>query len=217
MRESPAFETNKVQSDADVIKAAYSTPLRFTPGEKWEYSNLGYFTLAEIIHRVSRQPWPTFMDERVFRPAGMTTTFPTNTKQPLPLMAVGNTSDNNRRPAADFLALRPSGAFLSTVLDLAIWDGLLYTDRILTQATRREMWTQVRLNNGATHPYGLGWHVDSTKNGKRVWHGGGLPGFVSHFVRYLDHGLSVVTLTNGDDVDLPSIANGVAELYLPSK
>ena len=79
------------------------------------------------------------------------------------------------------------------------------------------MWTPVRLNNGATHPYGLGWHVELTKNGKRVWHGGGLPGFVSHFVRYLDHGLSVVTLTNGDDVDMPSIANGVAELYLPSQ
>ena len=157
------------------------------------------------------------MDERVFRPAGMTTTFPTNTKHPVPLMAVGNTNDNNSRPAADFLALRPSGAFLSTVLDLATWDSLLYTDRILTQATRREMWTQVRLNNGATHPYGLGWHVDSTKNGTRVWHGGGLPGFVSHFVRYLDHGLSVVTLTNGDDVDMPSIANGVAALYLPSQ
>ena len=93
--------------------------------------------------------------------------------------------------AADFLALRPSGAFLSTVLDLATWDSLLYTDRILTQATRRVDVDAVRLNDGATHPYGLGWHVDSTKNGKRVWHGGGLPGFVSHFVRYLDHGLSV--------------------------
>jgi CubicO group peptidase (beta-lactamase class C family) len=97
------------------------------------------------------------------------------------------------------------------------WDSLLYTARILTESTRREMWTPVRLNSGSTHPYGLGWHVDSTKNGKRVWHGGGLPGFVSYFVRYLDHGLSVVTLTNGDDVDMQSIANGVAALYLPSQ
>jgi hypothetical protein len=39
---------------------------------------------------------------------------------------------------------------------------------------------------------------------------------VSHYVRFLDHGLSVVVLTNADDVDLPSIANGIAALYLPT-
>ena len=37
----------KDQSDADVIKAAYPVPLRFPPGTKWEYSNVGYFALAE--------------------------------------------------------------------------------------------------------------------------------------------------------------------------
>ena len=32
IRESPAFDPWKVQSDADVIKAAYAVPLRFPPG-----------------------------------------------------------------------------------------------------------------------------------------------------------------------------------------
>jgi hypothetical protein len=47
-----------------------------------------------------------------------------------------------------------------------------------------------------------------------VWHGGGLPGFTAHFVRYLDDSLTVIALSNGDDSDMASIANGVAELYL---
>ena len=38
------------------IKTAYPLPLRFTPGEKWEYCNVGYFALAEIIRKVSGRP-----------------------------------------------------------------------------------------------------------------------------------------------------------------
>jgi hypothetical protein len=49
-----------------------------------------------------------------------------------------------------------------------------------------------------------------------VWHGGGLPGFSSQFVRYIDDGISVIMLTNGTDVDSGAIANGLARLYLPA-
>ena len=57
IREAPGFDPFKIQNDADVIRSAYSQPLRFAPGEKWEYSNLGYFTLAEIIRVVTGGPW----------------------------------------------------------------------------------------------------------------------------------------------------------------
>jgi len=77
------------------------------------------------------------------------------------------------------------------------------------------MWKAVRLNGASTAAYGLGWHVDSSREGgRRVWHGGGLPGFTSHFVRYVDARLSVIVLSNGDDSDMGAIANGVAALFL---
>jgi CubicO group peptidase (beta-lactamase class C family) len=56
VREAPGFDPFKIQSDADVIKSAYPLPLRFAPGEKWEYCNISYFMLAEII-RVAGRPW----------------------------------------------------------------------------------------------------------------------------------------------------------------
>jgi hypothetical protein len=31
-----------------------------------------------------------------------------------------------------------------------------------------------------------------------------------------DHGLTIVALANGEDVDLPSVVNGIAALYLPA-
>ena len=215
VRESPAFDPSKTQSDAAVIKAAYSVPLRFQPGAKWEYSNVGYYVLADMIRIVTGQPWDQYLEQKVFAPAGMRTTFPTSAKRSGPDFALGYTGDGHRRLADDWLALRPSGAFRSTVLDLARWDALLYTDAPLSEATRRLMWTPVRLNDGTTAPYGFGWHVQSVNGRLRVRHGGGLPGFSAELVRYVDDRLTIVVLTNGDDSDLPSIANGVAALYLP--
>ena len=46
--------------------------------------------------------------------------------------------------APDWPALRPSGAFLSTALDLARWDAMLYTNKVLSENSRRLMWEPVR-------------------------------------------------------------------------
>jgi D-alanyl-D-alanine carboxypeptidase len=200
VRESPGFDANKETSDADVLKAAYRVPLLFTPGEKWEYSNVGYYALAEIIRIASGRPWEMYIDEKVFQPAGLTIA-PTNTKKPVANRARGYDGRHNTRVAADWVALRPSGAFLSTVLELAKWDAVLYTNRVLTDAERRQMYTPVKLNDGKTAAYGFGWHVGARDGRRFVWHGGGMPGFSSQFVRYIDDGISVVTLTNGTDVD----------------
>ena len=215
VRESPAFTPFRNIADADLIRAVYKVPLRFTPGEKWEYCNSCYVAAAEIIRIVSGRPWWEFLHEKIFAPAGMTTTLPTNTNAKLPSRAVGYGGDDNTRKIDEWVALRASGAFLSSVGDLARWDALLYTDRILTDVSRRAMWSRTRLNDGGTAAYGLGWHVD-TGAGKRqrIWHGGGLPGFTSHFVRYINEGLTVIALSNGDDSDMGAIANGVAALYL---
>jgi CubicO group peptidase (beta-lactamase class C family) len=145
----------------------------------------------------------------------MTTTFPTNTTERVSTRALGYTGDENARIADDWKALRPSGGFLSTVLDLARWDAMLATDTILTEATRRQMWTPVRLNNGSTYHYGFGWELDSLNTHKQVHHGGAMPGFRSQFARIVDEKLTIIVLMNADDVDRDSIVRGIAELYLP--
>ena len=216
VRESPAFTPFTNRPDAELIRALHAVPLLFMPGQKWEYCNSGYVALAEIIRIVTQQQWTEYLTQKIFAPAGMTATMPTNTTVTVPNRALGYAGQDNKRKADEWVALRASGAFLSTVLDLAKWDALLYTDKILSEGARRQMWAKVRLNDGTTASYGLGWHVDSARRGLRLWHGGGLPGFTSHFVRYVDDGVSVVVLANGDDGDVGSIANGVAALYLPA-
>ena len=217
VRESPSFAPTRIQSDADLIAAVYPLPLRFEPGQKWEYSNVGYFILADIIRVVSGRSWTEFMRDRVFAPVEMRSTWPTNEKAEIQKRAVGYTGKDNSLRADDWPALRASGAFLSTVLDLAKWDAQLSTARVLQADSRRQMWTPVRLKDGTTAPYGFGWHVDTWSGRPRIRHGGGLPGFISEFARFEDERLTIIALANGDDVDLPSLVSGIAQLYFSTK
>ncbi len=215
VREAPGFDPFKIQSDADVIETAYPLPLRFATGEKWEYSNTGYFALGEIIHKVTGRSWSEYIRETIFKPSGMNSTYATNTKQKIPTRAVGYTDNDRLRNADDWPALRPSGAFLSTVLDLAKWDAVLNTDKILNASSRRQMWTPVVLNDGTSHSYGFGWEISSLNGHRQVSHNGGMTGFRSAFSRFDDGKLTVIVLMNLDDADPNPIVRGVAAAYLP--
>ena len=51
VREAPGVDISRFQPDIDVIRNAYDAPLHFAAGEKYQYSNVGYFILGEIIRR----------------------------------------------------------------------------------------------------------------------------------------------------------------------
>ncbi|NOT62382.1 MAG: beta-lactamase family protein [Acidobacteria bacterium] len=215
VREAPGFDPFKIQADADVIKTAYPLPLRFAPGEKWEYCNVGYFSLAEIIRKVSGKPWGEFLQERLFLPLEMTVTRTTTTKEIVANRADGYVWRNNKLDNAEsYFALRPSGAFLSSVLDLAKWDAALYGDKVLQAAVREQMWSPVKLNSGATHPYGFGWELGDIAGHKLVNHGGSLPGFRSQLMRFLDDKLTIIVLANSDNANPNLIARGIAAQYI---
>lgn len=215
VRESPGYVPILRQPDLTVIRAAYPLPLQFAPGEKYQYSNVGYFTLAEIIRRRSGQPWPEFITARVFKPARLDATTTTD-QPPRGPRATGYAGKDGRWvPVVDALAVRPSGAFQSTVLDLARWDTLLDGDSVLKAASRREMWAPIKLNDGKAHDYGLGWAV-ATKNGRPVIrHGGSQSGFRTEFLRFPRDRVTVIVLANSDEAKPAVFAEQVAEVFLP--
>ncbi len=215
IREAPGFDPFKIQSDADVVKTAYPVPLRFPTGSKWEYCNTGYFALAEIIRVVSGQPWSDFLRSRAFEPSGMSDTKPTQPLDDEPRRAAGYGDKDNTKPASDWPAVRPSGAFLSTVLDLAKWEAQLAAGTLLSEASRTEMWTPVRLTDGTTHRYGFGWELHDVAGHRHIGHGGSLPGFRAGYSRFPDDHLTVIVLINADDVDRGGNVAGLAKLYLP--
>jgi len=215
IREGPAFDALKVQPDSVVIKSAFEKPLDFPTDTKYQYCNVCYFTLADIIARVSGKSWDEFMTERVFAPMGMTASRTTTTTELVQHRARGYAwRDSSYVNAFEFLALRPSGAFLSTALDLAKWDAALYRDLPLTEASRKEMWTPFKLTGGQWSNYGFGWQLDTLEGHWNVHHGGALPGFRAEMSRFPQDSLTVIVLTNADGARPDRIAAGIAKLYL---
>jgi D-alanyl-D-alanine carboxypeptidase len=211
-RESRAFDGSKVQPDSVVVAAGLAQPFDFAIGAKYQYCNLCYFAAAEMVRRVSGTSWESFTQERIFRPLGMTSS--TTTNAPVAeratsyyVRAAGVTK------AEEYAALRPSGAFVSSITDLARWEGALWTDRPLTRASRVEMATRVPLTDGTTAAYGLGWALDSLDGHPRQHHGGSLAGFRSEYARFPADSLAVIVLTNADVGRPAEIAEGVARLY----
>ena len=215
INEPPGFDPYKIQSDADVVKSAYSSPLLFAPGAEWTYSNTGYFALAEIIRIVSGEPWDAFLQKRIFQSLAMTSTR-TTTMEMVSNRASGYAQTKGRvSNATPSLVVRPSGAFLSTVLDLAKWEAALNASSLLSTTTLNQMWTPVTLNGGRTYAYGLGWQVDSVAGHRRVYHSGTMLGFRATIQRYLDDELTVIVLTNAGNDDPGAIARLIAESFVP--
>ena len=49
-REGPAYNNSVIQPDLVIVKSAYSLPLDFKTGEKYQYCNLAYFMLGRNYH-----------------------------------------------------------------------------------------------------------------------------------------------------------------------
>src|SRR5262245_1884520 len=57
-----------------LVKTALASKLLWPPGTRYRYSNAGFSLLAAVVEIVSGQPYETFLQERLFKPAGLTKT-----------------------------------------------------------------------------------------------------------------------------------------------
>lgn len=219
-RESPIADNMKVQPDSVLIKAAYQSKLLFEPGTSWQYCNLGYFMLADIIRQLSGKTFAAYMEDEIFKKYDLLQTRTTTSSKIVLNRAAGYVynKDGNFDNAVDYLALRPSGAFLSSINNLAKWEMLIQNGKLLTPANWKKMWADtVRTSNTVQTPnayYGYGWDVSSYKGLKLVHHNGTLPGFSSSYLRFIDSRSAIIILTNADNTYPKAIALGIADILL---
>jgi CubicO group peptidase (beta-lactamase class C family) len=213
VRDPPDYHPYDEQPVMDVIKSSYALPLASAPGEKYLYSNIGYYVLAEIISRVSGQSWDDYIAAHFFAPAGMTATR-TTTQEIVPNRANGYYWRNNRYlNAEDWIAVRPSGAFLSTLQDMVRWDQFQRSAQFpLNAQSRAEAESPPHLADGSRSGYGFGWTVDKFLGQTRIHHDGTYPGFRSDYEKF-SSGLSVILLTNSENGSVEGLALKIAGYF----
>jgi len=211
--------------------------LKFPPGDLFAYSNTGYEMLAVVIERLSGQSYGDFLEQRVFRPLGMNSTFslPNAARLANPARARGYRIEGNIALLTDsdpFDDIAGAYSIYSTVEDLARYDQALYTNQLVSQATLAEGFAPGRLNDGSEVPftispdpddsYAFGWIVGPHRGERYVSHAGTWPGWRAFFLRMPARQLTVALLLNretpADSGSLPafvSLAFSIADLYLP--
>ena len=217
-REGPAYDNFKIQPDIDIIRSAYQLPLVFKTGEKYQYCNLAYFMLAEIITRVSGMRWEDYIDQQLFKPAGMHNSYLTDFYRIIPNRANGymHTHDTLLNATAMY-AIRPSGGFLSTSSDMIKWEKAISEEKIILKKENWEkLWQPfIKTSDKTTSKeyYGFGWAIDEYKGHKLIMHGGANTGFRSVYARFINDQLSIIILTNTEEANPRVIANALADYY----
>lgn len=189
--------------------------LRFTPGTKFHYSNVGYAVLGELIGRIRGRSWHESVRTGILEPLGMTRTSTRPEAPAAPGLAVHPFADLVRpEPEHDAGALAPAGQLWSTVTDLARWATFLGGDThgVLEPRTLSEMVRPVAINDVPENPwtaaYGLGWQVWNVDGRRYAGHGGSMPGFLAVLRVDVITGDGVVLLTNATS----GLGTGVTDL-----
>lgn len=200
------------------IKLLSPYSLEYPVGERNIYSNTGFTLLAYIIESVSGRQYSDFMQERIFRPLGMTKTTDRDPQFIVKNRATGYEWNGTRYAGRDWdlTDLKGAGSIVSTVGDLVKWDAALSGNTFLKPSSKAEMWKQFTFNNGTLSQYGFGWRISDIRGHKLIGHTGQTSGFGAANFRYPDQNVNVIVLTNQGDGLGGQIASGIAKLYIPS-
>ena len=214
----PDTQTAQVlDRDVPALIARAAGPL-FPPGTRYAYSNTGYALLALAVERASGQRFADFLQARIFKPLGMVGTLAREDgRAPVPHRAYGYSVDSTgvrRTDQSTTSAVLGDGGIYSSVSDLTKWDAALERHTLVSAEAQLLAWTPPTLADGATSGYGFGWFVEQHRGSMRLRHHGESRGFTNAILRYPEHRLTVVVLTNRKGGAPWDIAQRVADLYL---
>ncbi len=218
----PEFDAHRLELRTlqDYVKLYGKRGLAFEPGSRWEYSNYGFLLLGVVIERVTGKNYYEYVQDYVYKPAGMISTGSLSEDEVVPERSIGYTKfggGKTWRPNTDTLPYRgtSAGGGYSTVEDLLRFANALENHTLL-DAHYSELLTSGKVDtpNGAKYAYGF---MDRNVHGVRSFgHGGGAPGMNGDLEIYPESGYVIAVLANMDPPAAQRIADFIAN-RLPEK
>lgn len=191
------------------------------PGQRYEYSNLGYAILGNIITRVSGMPYQDYITENILKPLGMTHTRWEFSEVNADTLAIGYRWEDEQWKEEPMLhdgAFGSMGGLITSLEDFSKYVAFhlsAYPYRHspekgpVKRSALREMhkpetprlYTDAKTAEGIPCPvvngygFGLGYRQDCG-GVVRISHSGGLPGFGSEYRFYPDYGIGIICFAN---------------------
>jgi CubicO group peptidase (beta-lactamase class C family) len=198
-----------------MIREAMEKPLRFKPGSKFEYSNIGFTLLGEIIENQSSLPFDAYVKKRILNPLGMTSSrvhvighVPTDDE------ASGyrwnaELKKHKKDEVVTLPVTAPDGGLTTTLSDFIKWIDV-YTDAnplVVSKDSVKAMTTQrVPLDPKDVKPGERGYGYGLFVGDGLLSHPGYIVGFRSHFILDPEKDLLVLVFSNNTTNDPGRIA-----------
>ncbi len=197
------------------------------PGERYLYSDLGYFLLGTVIEHLGGIRYGEFLQRSFFTPFGMASTRLLDQNDVVPHRAgIYFLRDGQLVRSRRYALIELSSAYgiLTTAQDFVKWETALARGQVLSPSALEAMWTSGRTNNGFETSYGFGWDVYELNGHRAVGHAGGTG---TYYLRLPEDRLAVIVLTNLvlgslergrmrlEGSNPRTIAQAVADLYVP--
>ena len=223
---SELTSTRHFASINEAIDVFKDYPLQFEPGTKYSYSTPGYVLLGAAIESASGMPYLQYLDERIFKPAGMTHTAADDAGVNIANRAVGYRKGVfgfhwlswvrgvHIAPPHDTSIKLSAGGLVSTVEDMARFAIALNTGKLLRPETRAQMWTKPKTRDGKEFDYAFGFLVGE-KNGKqRAYNDGSQAGTRTFLFMQPDDNFAVIMMTNLEKAQCEVLTPKIREVVL---
>ena len=198
--------------------------LDFQPGERYQYSNGGYFSLAMIVERASGKSLREYTTEKMFEPLGMTDTHfhddPVHiverrafSYQPRQDGDQGLEGQYYQSYQGNFAIPGPGGLY-TTVEDLLQWERNFRNNQLGGPGFMQTMYSKGILNSGEVLDYAFGIRAGEHGGLETIGHGGSYMGFQASYVRFPEQGFATWALCNMGDIRPGTLGLEVADLFL---
>lgn len=207
-------------SKAEALQLLSQQDLDFPAGERYQYSNGGYFALSMIVERSSGKTLAGYAHEKIFEPLGMNDTHfhddPVQIvkRRAMSYMPLEEGGDRYYQSYQGNFALPGAGGLYTTVEDLLLWDRNFFENSLGGPDFLEVMHTKGMLNNGEVLDYALAIREAEHRGLRTLGHTGSMMGFKAYYVRYPEQQFSTWVLCNMGEIVPAELGSRVAELYL---
>ncbi|HEX4602425.1 MAG TPA: serine hydrolase domain-containing protein [Candidatus Angelobacter sp.] len=222
----PIEATSRQPKALDEVMALYSGKNWVNePGKKWDWSISGFQLLVTIVERVTGQSFPDYVQQNIFKPAGVQSTTYCDD-----FTLTRGLSRAYRKMGPNYVEARENGMaynsdlrFCSTVSDLLQLWRAIKEKNLVKPETFRQMTTAegAAAQMSAQDPkaqYGFAMILNHEEEHHRIGQHGSLMGYSGSLYDFPDDQLTIVVLTNTEDQNAYAItrALGRAILGLPA-
>ena len=200
-----------------LVKIFTDSSLEFTPGERFQYSNSGYVLLGYIIEKITGKPYGEVLQNKIFGPLNMINSGYYTNNAVVKNKAAGYEKLGNKYENAAYLDMSfpfSAGGIYSTVEDLYLWDQALYTDKLLPNIYRDQLFKKHISTGGETY-YAYGWELGNLYVGntneqvETINHSGGINGFNTLITRIPTDKILIVLLNNTGGAPLDEMTRSI--------